>query len=151
MMAEKKGMVSNICKCKLMKNYSCQHFAKMRWWSINVKCFLFMIFISISVISLITPFCYFHHAFIFCFCICKSNLLIIIFSKGSKAVMAALEKLVRAFEAVKLSQGNPASGGGSVPGGSSQGLDQRPQEHTSTMASLASSLSQQSQGLLRYV
>lgn len=76
---------------------------------------------------------------------------LVIFPKGRETVMAALEKLVRAFEAVKLSQGNPSGGGSSVPGGGSQGYEQRPQEHTSTMASLASSLSQQSQGLLRYV
>ncbi|XP_068234412.1 huntingtin-like [Palaemon carinicauda] len=63
--------------------------------------------------------------------------------------MATLEKLVKAFEAVKLSQGN--SGGSSSATFSSGGIvnnEQRPPEHTSTMASLASSLSQQSQGLL---
>ncbi|KAK7079832.1 hypothetical protein SK128_022104, partial [Halocaridina rubra] len=63
--------------------------------------------------------------------------------------MATLEKLIRTFEAVKLSQGTTVGGSlTSVSGGNNSSLEQRPTEHTSTMASLASSLSQQSQGLL---
>ncbi|KAK3887735.1 hypothetical protein Pcinc_008172 [Petrolisthes cinctipes] len=64
--------------------------------------------------------------------------------------MAALEKLVRAFEAVKLSQGSSGSGVTQATLGTGVGLggEQRPPEHSRTMASLASSLSQQSQGLL---
>lgn len=67
--------------------------------------------------------------------------------------MAALEKLVRALEAVKLSQAGPGTNGGSsaatLGGLSNPGVDHRPPEHSRTIGSLASSLSQQSQGLLR--
>ncbi|XP_064096525.1 huntingtin-like [Macrobrachium nipponense] len=62
--------------------------------------------------------------------------------------MATLEKLVKAFEAVKLSQGNSGGGLSATLGGGNVTNEQRPPEHTSTMASLASSISQQSQGLL---
>ncbi|XP_076067326.1 huntingtin isoform X2 [Oratosquilla oratoria] len=74
--------------------------------------------------------------------------------------MATLEKLVRAFEAVKVSQGvgNGGKGGGGGGGrvgtsgmsnaGLKVGLADRPMEHTSAMASLAATISQQGQGLL---
>nr|XP_045607422.1 huntingtin-like isoform X3 [Procambarus clarkii] len=64
--------------------------------------------------------------------------------------MAALEKLIRAFEAVKLSQGGNSTNGGnpSMTTAGAQASEQRPPEHSRTMAALASSLSQQSQGLL---
>ncbi|KAG7155913.1 Huntingtin-like [Homarus americanus] len=65
--------------------------------------------------------------------------------------MAALEKLIRAFEAVKLSQGGNGTNVGNpsvISSAGAQAGEQRPPEHSRTMASLASSISQQSQGLL---
>ena len=74
--------------------------------------------------------------------------------------MATLEKLVRAFEAIRVSQGiginiSNSDGGreSNIPSPYSSlahgTAEIRSSEHTSTMASLASSISQQSQGLLR--
>ena len=78
----------------------------------------------------------------------------IFFRCGEKLNMATLEKLIRAFEAVKNSQISSSSSSSESGVGvlwKSDNSSEKPTEHTSAMASLASTFSQQGQGLLRLV
>lgn len=66
--------------------------------------------------------------------------------------MAAYEKLVRALEAVKFTQGNSSTGGVFPPAaalGGVVGVEQQQQRPPGPKASFATSLTQQGQGLLR--